>query len=156
MITWKRIAIALVALHTLLMACYTFPEGLVPARARVIGQLYARPLFHQQWRLFAPDPPMCDCAVEVGLGESEWRPLVHAGSSYLMRRMAQGIARNTQRALADGASGPDEPTALAMRAMVRDLGREGGHLRFRLVEHCVAEPGQPAVRTMRITSLALP
>ena len=26
---------------------------------------YARPLFHQQWDLFAPDVPPCGCTIEV-------------------------------------------------------------------------------------------
>lgn len=145
--------IGIVAAHALLLVLYTFPEQLVPERLRLVGQLYARPIFHQQWRLFAPDPPLCDCAVQARLGSGTWRPLTRPGDSYLDRRMAQGIARNVQRALAAGATGPDAPTAQAMRAMVRDIGREQGELRFRLVEHCVADPGQPASRVERITPL---
>ncbi|MBK7947114.1 MAG: hypothetical protein IPJ85_18210 [Flavobacteriales bacterium] len=70
---WKRILIGVVLAHTLLIAFYTFPHQLVPERLRIIGQFYARPLFHQQWRLFAPDPPLCDCKVEVKVGEEGWR-----------------------------------------------------------------------------------
>lgn len=141
------------AAHALLLALYTFPVQLVPERLRIIGQLYASPLFHQQWRLFAPDPPLCDCAVQAQLGQQAWRPLTRQGDGYLDRRMAQGIARNVQRALAAGATRPDAPTAQAMRAMVRDLGWEQGEFRFRLVEHCVTDPSRPWARTERITPL---
>lgn len=149
----RRILIGIVLMHMLLLALYTFPPQLVPERLRIIGQLYARPLFHQQWRLFAPDPPLCDCEVRVQVGAGEWRPLTQAGDGYLDRRMAQGIARDVQRALASGLQGPDAPTVQAMRAMVRDITREQGALRFRLMEHCVNDPSRPSVRTERITPL---
>lgn len=149
----RRILILLLALHTLLLACYTFPSGIIPERLRFIGQLYASPVFHQQWRLFAPDPPLCDAEVQVRLGVEDWRPLTRAGDGYLDRRMAQAIARNVQRALASGLHGPDAPTAQALRAMIRDIGRDRGGLSFRLVEHCVTDPARPAARTERITPL---
>jgi hypothetical protein len=149
----RRNLILLLALHALLVAFYTLPASLIPVRLRIIGQLYARPLFHQQWRLFAPDPPLCSCAVELSLGEEEWRPLTRQDDGYLDRRMAQSIARNVQRALAAGAQGPDAPTAQAMRAMVSDIGREQGAIRFRLVEHCVTDPFRPSARIERITPL---
>ncbi len=149
----RRNLILLLALHALLVAFYTLPASLIPERLRIIGQLYASPLFHQQWRLFAPDPPLCSCAVELSLGEEEWRPLTRQDDGYLDRRMAQSIARNVQRALASGAQGPDAPTAQAMRAMVRDIGREQGAIRFRLVEHCVTHPFRPSARVERITPL---
>lgn len=149
----RRNLILLLALHALLVAFYTLPASLIPERLRLIGQLYASPVFHQQWRLFAPDPPLCDCQVRVQVGAGAWRPLTRQGDGYLDRRMAQGIARNVQRALATGLQGPDAPTAQAMRAMVRDITREGSALRFRLVEHCVTDPSRPSVRTERITPL---
>jgi hypothetical protein len=151
----QRFLFAIAVVHTLLLACYTMPGRFVPERLRVVAQGYARPLFHQQWRLFAPDPPLCDCTVQVQVGDGDWRSLARPGDGYLDRRMAQGIARNVQRALADGAA-PDAPTLQAMQAMVRDIGRERGGLRFRLVEHCVAGSSRPALRTERITPIQVP
>jgi len=149
---WKGILIGIAAAHTLLLALYTFPHQLVPERLRIIGQLYARPLFHQQWRLFAPDPPLCDCRLQVKVGEEEWRSLLRQDDGYLDRRMVQTIARNVQRAVAEGAV-PDQPTLQAMRAMVRDISREQPNLRFRLVERCVVDAEEPDQRVERITEI---
>lgn len=146
----KRILIGIVLMHMLLLALYTFPPQLVPERLRIIGQLYARPLFHQQWRLFAPDPPFCDCQVQVG--EEEWRSLLRQGDGYLDRRMAQTVARNLQRAMAEGSS-PDQSTLRAMHAMVRDISREQPNLRYRLVERCVVAAEEPVNREARITEI---
>lgn len=151
----KGILIGIVAMHTLLLAFYTFPGRLIPEQLRVLGQIYARPLFHQQWRLFAPDPPLCDCKLEVKVGEEDWRSIVRQGDGYLDRRMGQSIARNVQRAVAEGVA-PDAPTVQAMRAMVRDIGRERAELRFRLVERCVVVVDEPAQREERITELEAP
>lgn len=152
----KRIIVAVLAVHSALLALYTFPSVLVPERLRVIGQFYARPVFHQQWRLFAPDPPLCDCQIEMrNLGE-EWRPLIRQHDGYLDRRMAQSIARNVQRIAEHGSNRPDAPTWAAMQAMVRDIGRERAALRFRLVEHCVEDPKDPSRRFGRITELEAP
>ena len=41
------------------------PVQVVPVRMRYWSQAYARVLFHQDWRLFAPDPPPCGCSIEV-------------------------------------------------------------------------------------------
>lgn len=152
----KRIMAAVLAAHTALLAMYTFPHELVPERLRVIGQLYVRPVFHQQWRLFAPDPPTCDCQVEVRNGGEDWRSIVREGDGYLDRRMAQSIARNVQRITEQGGNRPDPPTWAAMQAMVRDITRERPELRFRLVEHCVEDPKEPAHRFGRITELEAP
>lgn len=152
---WKRILIGVVLAHTLLIAFYTFPHQLVPERLRIIGQFYARPLFHQQWRLFAPDPPLCDCKVEVKVGEEGWRSLLRQGDGYLDRRMAQSIARNMQRPVAEGAL-PDQPTLRALSAMVRDISREQANLRFRLVERCAIDAADPVKREERITEIAVP
>ncbi|MFZ1694157.1 MAG: DUF5819 family protein [Flavobacteriales bacterium] len=148
----RRILIGILAAHTLLLALYTFPHQLVPERLRIIGQLYARPLFHQQWRLFAPDPPLCDCQVQVKVGEEEWRSLLRQGDGYLDRRMAQTVARNLQRAMAEGSS-PDQSTLRAMHAMVRDIRREQPNLRYRLVERCVVAAEEPVNREARITEI---
>ena len=61
----KRTAIGFAFAHTLLLAAYTMPAQVVPVRMRYWSQAYARVLFHQDWRLFAPDPPACGCAIEI-------------------------------------------------------------------------------------------
>lgn len=152
----KRIAIAVAALHTMLLACYTFPSALVPEQLRMLGQLYARPLFHQQWLLFAPDPPLCDCTVQVRVGAEDWRPITRADDGYLDRRMAQGIARNVQRVVERGGTRPDPPIWSAMQAMVRDIARENPELAFRLVQLCVEDPSDPGRRVTRVTELSAP
>lgn len=152
----KRIIGAVLAAHFALLALYTFPPALVPERLRVIGQAYARPVFHQQWRLFAPDPPLCDCQVELRNGNEDWRSIVRPDAGYLDRRMAQSIARNMQRVTDHGSHQPDPQTWSALQAMVRDIARERPALRFRLVEHCVEDPKEPGRRFGRITELEAP
>ncbi|HMC98128.1 MAG TPA: hypothetical protein VKG92_10760 [Flavobacteriales bacterium] len=147
---------SIVALHITLLAAYTFPDPLVPERVRVIGQAYTRPLFHQQWQLFAPDPPLCCCEVQVLLGDEEPRPLYASDADYLTRRMAGTIAWHVQRELAAGSGIPSAPLRHAMRAMVRDIGREVPDLRFQLVQRCVTDPSRPEVRDTRTTPLEMP
>jgi DNA-binding transcriptional LysR family regulator len=148
----RRILFSIVAAHVLLLAFYTLPQRIMPERMRVIGQFYARGLFHQQWRLFAPDPPLCDCEVQAVLEDGSWRPLVRPEDGCLDRRMAQSIARNLQRSIAAGHA-PDGPTLQAMRAMVRDISREQPGLRFQLVERCVRSAERPDARELRITQV---
>jgi hypothetical protein len=149
----RRFVIGAVALHTLLLACYTFPEQLVPERLRVMGQFYARPVFHQQWRLFAPDPPLCSCELQMAIGNEHWRPITRQDDGFLDRRIAQSIARNIQRALGEVEQQPDPRMLASMRLMVRDILRERQNLRFRLVEHCVTDPRRPIDREARITPI---
>jgi hypothetical protein len=146
----------IVGVHTLLLACYVFPASLVHERLQAWGQAYARPFFHQQWRLFAPDPPLCSCGVEVGLPGGDWRPIDAPFNHYLQRRQAQGIARYVQAEVHRGDTVPDPALVQAMRSMVRDIGREVPDLRFRLVEQCVEDPQRPMLRTRRITRLHTP
>lgn len=140
-----------VLLHTLLLAAYTLPEQFVTEQARLIGQWYARPLFHQQWMLFAPDPPRCSCQVQVKRGAQEWTTLGDDHGHYLHRRMARGIAWNVQRELSGGAGVLSEPVAQALRNMAGDP-----TLHFRLEERCVDDPHHPAQRSLRHTELLLP
>jgi len=155
----KRIVIALVALHTALLACYTFPSALVPEKLRVIGQLYARPVFHQQWRLFAPDPPLCSCHVQASWSEDRWVDVDHGPDTYLQRRTVQAIARHMQAEVQAGDTIPAEELVWAAEAMVYSgqfdpgRGRDLPELRLRLVEHCVVDPSHPQERAERITYL---
>ncbi len=151
----RALVIALVALHTLLIAAYTLPDAVVPVRLYVLAQRYARPLFHQQWKLFAPDPPLCSCEVQVAFGEEEWRPL-HAGdANYLTRRMARSIAWYVQSEIGSGRKSPSPGMQSAIQAMVRDIGRDVPDLRSRLKEACVTNVDRPLEREKRITPLNL-
>lgn len=150
---YQWIAATLVAVHMLLILAYTLPRQMVAERFRVLGQWYAAPLFHQQWWLFAPDPPVCAGEVQVVLPGGEARPLDAASANYLTRRMARTIAWYVSAEVAAGDTVPTEALGVAMRSMVRDLGREQPELRFRLVQHCVTDADRPLERTERITQL---
>ena len=142
-----------VAVHLLMLAAYTLPSQLVPRKLAVVAMRYARPLYHQQWHLFAPDPPLCSCAVQVGLPSGEWRELVPEPVDPLRKRMARHLAEYVQDEVLLGEVEPIPVLQQAIRSLVRDIGREGGELQFRLVESCVEDPAHPAVRTERITPL---
>ncbi len=158
----KQIVIAIVVLHTALIACYTFPGTLVPEKLRIIGQFYARPLFHQQWLLFAPDPPLCSCQVEAKWGTRSWGSIERGENSYLQRRVAQAIARHVQAEVHAGDTIPATQLIGAMRSMALYSEYEPGEGRtppaveFRLVEQCVTDPSRPMLREEQITQLRTP
>ena len=158
----KGIVIAVIAVHTALLACYTFPSALVPEKLRVLGQLYARPLFHQQWLLFAPDPPVCSCQVQARWGSRPWSSIERAPDSYMQRRVAQAIARQVQAGVGSGVTAIPAvllPTMLSMALYSEFEPGEGRTLpivEYRLVEHCITDPARPADRQERITNLRTP
>lgn len=63
------VVIALV--HTLILACYALPEEVIPERLRFWSASYTRPMFHQQWNLFAPDVPPCGCTIVIDMDGKE-------------------------------------------------------------------------------------
>ncbi len=90
----RRLAIIAAVAHTLLLAAYTLPVQFVPTRVRYWSQAYARVLFHQDWRLFAPDPPACGCDLDVrSTPDSEWIPLRSLHAHFIWRRMAANACR---------------------------------------------------------------
>ena len=115
----RGIVVGLVALHTVLLLGYTLPSQFVPERWNDLSLYYVRPLFHQQWQLFAPDPPLCSCAIEVILSSEDIRSIDH-GKGYLSRRMAQAIARRVQVEVAHGDATPHPDLMRAMKNMVGD------------------------------------
>ncbi len=155
----RAMVIGIVALHMVLLACYTFPGSMIPERLRVIGQFYARPLFHQQWRLFSPDPPLCSCHVQARWGTRSWGRIERAEDGYVQRRVAQAIARHVQAEVAMGDTVPAVELVRAMNSMALysefdpGEGRVPTQIEFRLVEQCVTDPKRPAHRTERITNL---
>jgi hypothetical protein len=53
----------LALIHTLVLACYALPDSIIPDKLEYWSSTYTRPLFHQQWNLFAPDVPPCGCTI---------------------------------------------------------------------------------------------
>ncbi|MBK9176777.1 MAG: hypothetical protein IPM46_10675 [Flavobacteriales bacterium] len=158
----QRLLIAVAAAHVVLLAAYTFPQQLVPERLRVIGQFYARPLFHQQWRLFAPDPPLCSCGLEWSTDGSLWHGLGAGKHTYLNRRVVQSIARHAQSRAHSGDTALDGPIADAVRGIIRGEALDSSRSdmpvspRIRLVEQCVTDSRRPAAREQRTMEMRLP
>lgn len=142
----KAIIVAVVLLHTLLLAAYTFPEELVPERMRIIGQWYARPVFHQRWKLFAPDPPQCSCALQLSYDTLSWQPVASSSAHYLEQRIVQ----NHCLWLSEDYPGMEEQAHLALLRLADDATTA---TRFRLVEECITDPALPAERSTRIKPL---
>ena len=95
----QRIAICIALAHTLLLAAYTLPPEAVPVRARYWSQAYARVLFHQDWRLFAPDPPACGCSIEVtGVPGFPMVRLEDMHQGFIWERMAANACRYAETA----------------------------------------------------------
>lgn len=138
----RTTAVAAAAVHIALLAAYTFPEQVVPTRLRYWSQAYARVLFHQDWRLFAPDPPACSCSIEFRTGAGAWRELEVLHHHFVWRRMAANACRYAEQTGVTG--GPDRmmPDALAISLMnmTGDRGRDLHEYRLdRRGGTCVAE-----------------
>jgi hypothetical protein len=145
----RLLIIGVLTAHFALLACYTFPRQWVPDRLFFWSVSYARPLFHQGWNLFAPDPPRCSCELEVGIG-ADWRPLDASQDHYLVTRMKRNIAAYLDGAWPFADTLYVEPVMeQAMRGLVRDIGREVPDLRFRAVQRCVIDDRRPLERVQR-------
>ncbi len=84
----------MVGVHIALLAAYTLPAQFVPTRVRYWSQAYSRVLFHQDWRLFAPDPPACGCSIEYRIApEGGWSKLEDLHHHFIWRRMAANLCR---------------------------------------------------------------
>lgn len=97
-----RAAIGLAVVHTLVLAAYALPADLVPDRCRFWAQAYAGVLFHQDWRLFAPDPPACACTLVVERVGKGTEPLADAHDHFIWRRMSANACRFVEAAMASG------------------------------------------------------
>lgn len=112
----RPVTIAVVVLHVALLAAYTLPATWVPLRARYWAQAYARLLFHQDWRLFAPDPPACGCSIEYKTtAEGEWEKLEDLHHHFIWRRMSANACRYAEATDLRANDAPD--------ALVRSLAR---------------------------------
>ena len=137
----RPMAIVVVALHIALLAAYTLPHQFVPTRVRYWSQAYARVLFHQDWRLFAPDPPECGCSVEYkGTQESEWRRLEDLHHHFIWRRMAANACRFVEASMEPPDSLINTPLTLdrSLERMAMDVPRKG-ELDLRLHRICHAD-----------------
>jgi ABC-type phosphonate transport system ATPase subunit len=135
----QRIAIGIALAHTLLLAAYTMPPDAVPVRLRYWSQAYARVLFHQDWRLFAPDPPACGCSLEVNAGGPfGWRPMDGLHEHFAWDRMCANACR-----FAEAIAGPTDTVAHAPAALVLSLENMAYHLprseplRYRVHRTCI-------------------
>lgn len=97
-----RAAIGLAVVHTLVLAAYTMPGGMLPDRFRYWAQAYAGVLFHQDWRLFAPDPPACACSLLVTHPGEGPEPLADAHDHFIWRRMSANACRFVEATVANG------------------------------------------------------
>jgi hypothetical protein len=149
-----RLVVVLVVVHTTLLACYTLPAQWVPQRVRILATGYARGLFHQQWQLFAPDPPRCGCHLEWRTAGGQWTDPLPSASHYLHRRMLRSAAWNVQRELGTGAGTLSAPVQQAIRNLADAHVPDADAVR--LVERCVTDPAQPTARVARTTPLHLP
>lgn len=152
----RLLVVILVATHVAMLLAYTLPAGFVPQRLQAWSTWIVRPLFHQRWNLFAPDPSPCHCRVEVALADDSWMPLIPGDRHYLLRRMDRPLAELIRSAVERGDSVLRPILADALRGLARDIARDAGPLRYRLVQHCITDPGRPVEREVHITPLELP
>jgi hypothetical protein len=74
---WLRLIVlggfTVFVLHFTLTGIYALPEAPVPETIRVVARKYSYPVFHQGWKLFAPDVPSCDFELAYKVyADGEW------------------------------------------------------------------------------------
>ncbi len=139
-----RLALACAVVHTLLLACYSMPVTWVPVRARYWSQAYARVLFHQDWRLFAPDPPACGCSLEVKGEGDAWIELSSLHRHFVWQRMCANACRFAEASprRTDGTILAPYALTLSLEHMAQELPRKGPLL-FRVHEQCEVDEHLP-------------
>ncbi|MBX2973820.1 MAG: hypothetical protein KF797_12015 [Flavobacteriales bacterium] len=151
----RVLVVLFVAAHLSLLLAYTLPRAFVPDRVFFWSQRYARPLFYQQWNLFAPDPRPCDLRVEVELPDGTWRPLTSADDNYVYRRMARPLSGLVAADVEQGDTVLMPRLSAILRSMARGTGGERAGSRFRLVQRCIADPARPLERVGTTVELHL-
>ncbi len=124
----RWLVVAIVVGHMSLLAAYTLPAAWVPTRVRYWSQAYSRVLFHQDWRLFAPDPPTCGCSIQVkGAQDEQWVDLDRAHAHFVWDRMSSNACRYAEAGLADNDSVVKAPIALtvSLERMAGSIPRKG-------------------------------
>ncbi len=138
----RFLTVAVLAIHTLLVAGYTAPKRWVPPLWRAWSVALVRPLFHQGWDLFAPDPPRCACTVEAKQGQGAWSAAEAEG------RAARRMARHLIAYLGGGEALPDTLVvpprwAPALRSLFTERPPLKGPLALRAVQRCMDDPARP-------------
>ena len=143
-----------VAFHMAMLAAYTLPEHWVPTRMHYWSQAYVGPIFHQQWELFAPDPPLCSCELELVSVAGDARPITSAYHHFLVRRMALQFGQYI------GGAEPfpdtlevDRRMERAFEGLVRVTGHDITGLRFHAVQMCADGTARPGQRVRRIVPI---
>lgn len=134
-------SLMIVAGHTALLLAYTLPADWVPLRLRYWSQAYCRVLFHQDWRLFAPDPPECGCSIEVKPApEAEWLRLSDVHDHPVWRRMSANACRFVEASRHDGDTVviAPLPLTLSLERMAGEIPRQGP-LQLRARRQCQEE-----------------
>ena len=124
----RWMVVAVVVGHMTLLAAYTLPAEWVPTRLRYWSQAYARVLFHQDWRLFAPDPPPCGCIIQVkGAEDAQWVDLDLLHSHFLWDRMCSNACRYAEIGLDTNDNVVKAPIALtvSLEQMTESIPRKG-------------------------------
>ncbi|HMQ76254.1 MAG TPA: hypothetical protein PKE21_09895 [Flavobacteriales bacterium] len=150
----RLLPVVLLGAHVLLVAGYTAPERWVPPLWRAWSMAVVRPLFHQGWDLFAPDPPRCSCTLEARSASGSWRSFAAEGDGLLARRMARHLVAY----LGGGAVLPDTVQvppqwAPAVRSMLGDARGPDGSASVRAVQRCMDDPARPLERSTRHVTL---
>ncbi len=137
----RLLLLVLLGMHLVLLAAYTGPARWVPPVLRAWSMAYVRPLFHQGWDLFAPDPPRCSCTLHAKVGDGPWRALGAEGKGPMGRRLARHLAAY----LGGGAPLPDTlliaPRWIpALRALTPGDGPAADTATYRAVQRCAEGP----------------
>ncbi|MBK6628963.1 MAG: hypothetical protein IPJ87_02305 [Flavobacteriales bacterium] len=145
---------ALLTVHILLVVGYTAPGRWVPPLWRAWSVALVRPLFHQRWDLFAPDPPRCACTLEVKRGRGDWTAVEADGP--VARRMPHHLLAylGGGEPLPDTLVVPDHWVP-ALRSLLNELPRAGGPVAFRTAQQCMDDPARPGERRVRYVQLIL-
>lgn len=71
---WFALALAVfVAVHFTATLVYTVPDVPIDPRIQHRAAMYMKPMFHQGWKLFAPDVPTCNPVLQFRLSRrGEW------------------------------------------------------------------------------------
>jgi len=152
----RVVVVSIVTIHVAMLLAYTLPSGFIPKRVAQWSQRYVRPVFHQQWMLFAPDPPNCACRIEVNRADGSWEPIEEPNSHYLIGRMARPLADHVNDRMLSGDTVVMPLLAHAIQNMACEEDANEAPLRYRLVRKCVVDPAHPEVRSAEFIELELP
>ncbi len=101
LIIWAVFLALASGVHFMLTGLYSFQALRVPIPVRTVANTYAAPLFHQNWKMFAPDIPEYDHQLEYRFSRkdslqpwSEWHDVSsfnHFGSRSRIEYMEQSL-----------------------------------------------------------------